>query len=231
MIHKGLRAAFYGLYAAFLYLGLPLLGWGVGDVRGFFSSTPRSTYAAAVVLLGLGVAYQFQRFPDSFGSVGGRSEKRVARQTITHAALSLSLLLGMLFLPFADRRGIAVVPWGEGMRWVGSGLAAVGMALIYLSGYYLGRMYSPEVTIQEGHQLITAGPYRWLRHPRYAGAVALTVGGCLLFRSWLVLLATPLVLAAVLFRIHDEEAMMAREFGAEWEAYCRRTWRLLPGVY
>jgi protein-S-isoprenylcysteine O-methyltransferase Ste14 len=53
----------------------------------------------------------------------------------------------------------------------------------------------------------------------------------LLFRSWIGLIAVAPLVAVLLFRIRDEEALMRREFGSEWEAYCRRSWRLLPGVF
>jgi hypothetical protein len=49
------------------------------------------------------------------------------------------------------------------------------------------------------------------------------IGQSLLFRSWIGIGITVLAMAVVLFRIHDEEALMYREFGGEWEAYCRQS--------
>lgn len=103
--------------------------------------------------------------------------------------------------------------------------------LIFFSGIYLGRQYLAEVTIQEGHKLITAGPYRLIRHPRYLGILFITLGASLVFRTWAGLALFTLVLALLLWRIKDEEALMAREFGDAWRAYCRRAWRLVPYIY
>ena len=93
------------------------------------------------------------------------------------------------------------------------------------------RLYSPEVTIQQNHQLITHGPYRHIRHPRYLGVLLLTLGLPLTFRSWVGVLMCPAVVAVILLRIRDEETLMQREFGQEWEAYCERSWLLIPWVY
>jgi len=118
-----------------------------------------------------------------------------------------------------------------GPRWLGVLLAGVGTLFIFWSGVALGRLYSPEVTVQEGHHLVTSGPYRFVRHPRYAGGIALILGMVLVFRSWVGLLVAVAFVAILGLRIRDEEALMRQEFGAEWDAYCRRSWRLIPRVY
>jgi protein-S-isoprenylcysteine O-methyltransferase Ste14 len=104
------------------------------------------------------------------------------------------------------------------------------MGLIFWSGLALGRLYSPEVTIQKNHRLITDGPYRHIRHPRYLGGMIQGIGLSLLFRSWIGLALTFLFIVIVSFRIKDEEALMSREFGEEWETYCKKSWRLIPFI-
>ena len=96
------------------------------------------------------------------------------------------------------------------------------MGLIIWSGLALGRLYSPEVTIQKDHHLVTDGPYRLIRHPRYVGGIIQGIGLSLLFRSWIGLVLTCLFVAIILFRIKDEEALMSKEFGQEWETYCQK---------
>jgi protein-S-isoprenylcysteine O-methyltransferase Ste14 len=87
------------------------------------------------------------------------------------------------------------------------------------------------VTLQEGHRLITGGAYRFVRHPRYLGVALLAAGLALLFRSWAGLALFPVILGILLFRIHDEERLMQEAFGQEWQAYARRSWRLIPFLY
>lgn len=116
-------------------------------------------------------------------------------------------------------------------RWAGLVLFGVGIALVLWSGVVLGRLYSPEVTVQTDYHLITDGPYHYIRHPRYLGGILYAVGFSLAFRSWIGIAACALALGIFLFRIRDEEALMRQEFGPAWETYCRRSWRLIPLVY
>jgi hypothetical protein len=53
-----LRAALFFVSTLLLYLGLPLFGWGLDDLGGFFSIAPRAGYALAVVLFGAAVGVQ-----------------------------------------------------------------------------------------------------------------------------------------------------------------------------
>jgi protein-S-isoprenylcysteine O-methyltransferase Ste14 len=226
-----LRAVYYFLSTLLPYLGLPLLGWGLDDVSGFFSQGARLAYVVVVVALAVAVGYQARDHPE--GIVGSRGDegKRVRRQSVVIVAIDL-LLYAMLFvLPSADRGQTGAPGAGSVVRWVGVILSAGGFALIHWSGFTLGRQYSEHVTIQPGHRLITTGPYRLVRHPRYLGGILLTSAVALVFRSWVGLLAVPLLLAIYLLRIRDEEALMHREFGPAWESYCRRSWRLLPGIF
>ena len=228
---KFLRSILFCLSTLLLYLGLPLLGWGLNDLTGFFSLAPRMGYALAVVLFGAAVGVQ--AFHGTEGIRGGKGDesKLNRRESVVRILMILVLYLAITFIPFADRRGIGVIIAGSGWRWLGVAFCGLGYAFIFWSGLALGRQYSAEVTIQKDHQLITSGPYRWIRHPRYLGVVALAVGLSLAFRSWIGLIAAPFILAALLLRIRDEEALLHREFGKEWETYARQSWRLLPGIF
>ncbi len=95
----------------------------------------------------------------------------------------------------------------------------------------LGKQFSVQVTIQEGHQLVTGGPFRFLRHPRYLSIITFNVGIALVFRSGLALVLVAALILVLLWRIHDEEALMHEEFGKDWEAYSARSWRLIPYVF
>jgi protein-S-isoprenylcysteine O-methyltransferase Ste14 len=141
------------------------------------------------------------------------------------------LYIALFFIPFFDRHDTLVFGDGIYLRWSGIGLSALGFALVYGSGVALGRQYSADVTIQTGHQLITKGIYHYIRHPRYLGVIALSIGVSCLFRSWIGLVASVLFLGVIFYRIKDEESLMHQEFGGAWEAYCNRSWRFLPYIY
>ena len=214
-----------------MYLGIPLLGWGVNDLCGFFSIYPRLGYAVLVFALSLAAGYQAIDAPEGIRGRQGDKGKRLRRQSIV-TALIIILLFGVLFfLPLADRHSIGVMSYGQPVRWSGLALIALGFALIFWSGVKLGRMYSAEVTIQQNHELITSDLFQYIRHPRYLGAIMLSLGLPLLFRSWIVLTLFIPFLIVMLLRIRDEEAVLSEEFGHDWEQYSKHSWRLIPFVY
>jgi protein-S-isoprenylcysteine O-methyltransferase Ste14 len=228
---KVLRGVGFLITTLLLYLGIPLFGWGLDDLPGFFSMNQRLGYGLIILVLGLAVGYQAIETPEGVRGSRGQEGKLVARQSIIRVVAVFLLLGALAFLPFSDRRGIGVLTDNQVIRWAGLALFAVGMGLVYWSGVALGRLYSAEVTLQKGHHLVTSGPYRYVRHPRYLGAVLLGASLSLTFRSWIGLAASFAFFGVMLLRIRDEEALMHEEFGPEWEDYCQRTWRLIPFVY
>ncbi len=228
-IVRGIASFFYTLL---IYLGLPLLGWGLKDLRGFFSVPQFIGYSISIALLGLLAGYTMIQRPGGMGNLGkGLEDKFVARQRIVRFTVVIMLFGALFFVPFADRRAIVVMEGGPVIRWIGLALMILGMGLIFWSSLALGRLYSPEVTLQKEHRLITDGLYRYVRHPRYLGGMMLGIGLSLLFRSWIGLALTGVFVFIIFFRIKDEEALMHRAFGADWVEYCKRSWRLVPFIF
>ena len=228
---KFLRTILFFIATLLIYLGVTLLGWGLADLEGFFSSAPRLWYAVVVGLFSLAVG--IQAYSSTEGIRGGKGEegKFVFRQRLVRIGLVLSLYIALFFIPFFDRRGIVTFGDSGIVRWLGVVLSALGFTLVFWSGLALGRQYSADVTIQEGHHLITNSVYRYIRHPRYLGVIALSIGVSCIFRSWIGLVASLFFLVVLLYRIKDEEMLMHEEFSEEWEAYCKRSWRLIPYLY
>jgi len=110
-------------------------------------------------------------------------------------------------------------------------LFIVGGGLRLWPVFVLGHRFSGLVAIQPGHRLVTEGIYRHLRNPSYLGLVINAIGWALAFRSVVGLLLAALTLIPLIARIHSEEALLRTQFGAEYDAYCARSWRLVPGVY
>lgn len=220
------------LFTLAIYLVLPLIGWGLDDLPGFFSFPQFVGYSISIAAFGLLAGYLIQR-PGGMGNATGKGQedKFNPRQRIVRFLVTGMLFGALVFVPFADRRGIGVLVHNDLMRWLGLALEITGMGLIFWSGIALGRLYSPEVTLQQDHHLVTYGPYRLIRHPRYLGGMIQGIGLSLLFRSWIGLLLTMIFIVIVMFRIKDEEAMMSKEFGQEWQVYCQKSWRLIPWVF
>jgi protein-S-isoprenylcysteine O-methyltransferase Ste14 len=79
--------------------------------------------------------------------------------------------------------------------------------------------------------LVTSGLYGIIRHPSYLGLFVSVLGWGLAFRSGVGVAIAVLMLLVLLARIKAEERLLSETFGAEYDAYRARTWRLLPYVY
>ena len=94
-----------------------------------------------------------------------------------------------------------------------------------------GGALADSVAIQPEHRLVTSGLYGVIRHPSYLGLFVLSLGWGLAFRSGVGVILAVLTLPVVLARIDAEERLLSETFGAEYEAYRNRTWRLFPFLY
>lgn len=228
---KYIRAFLRLLVPVIQLLGLPLLGWGIDDLRGFLSMSPRAGYAVIASVFVIDEVYPLIKGSVGNRTIKGEESKHVRRQHVLVILLLLFWSAILFFLPLADRHSIGVMMVSQEIRWLGLVLFGFGLATISWARATLGRMYSLEVTIQKSHQLITTGPYRYIRNPIYSGVIIQALGFSLVFRSWIGLAAMIPLVAFFLLRIKDEEAVLQSEFGSEWEAYCERSWRLIPYLY
>jgi protein-S-isoprenylcysteine O-methyltransferase Ste14 len=224
---RPLRTAVAILIGLLIYAGLPLLGWGVLDAHGFIGHTARLGYLALVVVLQVALALR----DPGLGREGGEDKAMVARQRWAVLILQILSLSVVLVAPFGGYREIGVFAEFEIGRYLGLVLIGTGFLFMNWAESTLGKHFSIQVTVQENHQRVTSGPYRNVRHPRYLGILLNNLGLALIFRSWPapVLVAGPALV--LLWRIRGEEALMHREFGSQWEAYVRRSWRLIPELF
>ncbi len=111
-------------------------------------------------------------------------------------------------------------------------LFAAGILLRWYSIIRLGRFFTIDVAITADHQLVDSGPYRFVRHPSYTGALLAFVGFGLVLRNWMSLLALVIpILVAFLYRINVEERALLDAIGDRYRAYASRTKRLIPFLY
>jgi protein-S-isoprenylcysteine O-methyltransferase Ste14 len=214
------RLAVFTVLSLAAYLGLAIAG--AGGARRFFSYPPLT--AVTVVTIALGFAALF-----SEGHIGsGVKEDRSNRWVI--AALGVLGVIDAYLPAYTDRIDFLTFG-GEAVRWIGFFLYSGGGVLRLAPVFVLGRRFSGLVAIQPEHRLVTSGLYGVIRHPSYLGLLVLVLGWGLAFRSGVGVVIALLMLAAVLARIQAEERLLGETFGAEYDAYRGRTWRLVPCVY
>jgi len=201
-------------------------GWGWDDLGGFFAHPAR----AGLVIVGLLnlVVVVVLRIPLDMLRKGS---KPVGAQRFVLAGLMLLGLTVMFLLPYGDRRGWLAHDGPDALRYLGLALYAAGNALAFAAVKTLDKQYSGYVTLQDDHKLVQHGIYGLIRHPIYLRMLLVGVSVPLLFRSWLWIPFLLVVVGIVTYRIRAEEKLLAEQFGAEFDAYRRRTWRLIPYLY
>ena len=117
-------------------------------------------------------------------------------------------------------------------RWVGVALYALGGGLRLWPVFVLGQSVQ-----RAGRHSARATPsrprgiYGLIRNPSYLGMLINMLGWGLAFRGWSGIGIALLLLVPLVARIRAEERLLRSHFGAEYDAYCERTWRLVPWIY
>jgi protein-S-isoprenylcysteine O-methyltransferase Ste14 len=114
--------------------------------------------------------------------------------------------------------GITVMLFGVALRWYSAGI--------------LGKYFTFDIAIHGGQVLIEAGPYRYIRHPSYSGALLTLLGFGMALGNWAGLGAALVCLGAAYgYRIPIEEAALTAALGTPYRQYVERTWRLVPFLF
>ncbi len=161
------------------------------------------------------------------------NEMIVRRVDGLEKALMLILIPGALLLPviylFTPWLAFADYHLPAFASWCGVVLMMAALWLFWRSHVDLGQNWSQSLEIRKGHQLVTHGVYRSVRHPMYASIWLWCLAQGLLLQNWLAGWYALLAFALMYFlRTPREEQMMCQAFGQEYRDYMRRTGRLFP---
>jgi protein-S-isoprenylcysteine O-methyltransferase Ste14 len=109
-------------------------------------------------------------------------------------------------------------------------VASVWLALVAFKT--LGKQWDVQAKIIEGHELITTGPYRIVRHPIYSGMFGLLIiTGYSMTQLWVYLIAIILFLVGTIFRIKVEERLLIQHFGDDYLKYKKRVSTIIPYLF
>jgi protein-S-isoprenylcysteine O-methyltransferase Ste14 len=115
-----------------------------------------------------------------------------------------------------------------GVEILGIILSWIGAAVAVWARLQLGANWSATVTRKVGHQLISTGPYAYMRHPIYSGMLLAVLGTVLVLGEWRGWVALALVAVAFTIKAKREERFLADEFGGGYEQYRQSAGFLLP---
>src|SRR6516165_1059656 len=117
------------------------------------------------------------------------------------------------------------------MQVVGLAVGLAGAVLLVWASVLLGRLMIHEAAVREDHALIESGPYRFVRHPVYAGYLALLLGSGVASLNACLWLLWPVSLLGIRIQAAAEEQLLEQCFGQAYERYVRRTGRLVPRLW
>lgn len=164
--------------------------------------------------------------------IGVSHDARTPRDRAALAAATLGLAVVPLLYVATDGLDLADYPFQPWLAWIGAVLAVGFLALFVASHRHLGRNWSVSLEIRREHTLITDGLYRFVRHPMYSSFWLWALAQVCLVQNGV---AGPagLVGVAILYwtRVGPEEAMMRGAFNGAYEAYARRTGRIVPRIW
>ena len=149
---------------------------------------------------------------------------RTVRLVLIACAVVL-LCLPSVPLPLLDQRFLPV-----GGLWfcIGAAITAGGLVFSVSARRHLGKNWSQAVTVKEGHELITSGPYGLVRHPIYTGLLLGFLGSAVARGQWRGLIAIALVFVVLWRKLRLEEKWMRTQFGETYEAYSQKVAALVP---
>ena len=150
--------------------------------------------------------------------------------------LATVIKIGGVFLwltPIAYIVNPAWLSWSKMMlpntlRFVGLLISVGCPMLFYWLFSHIGNNISPTSATRSQHQLVTTGPYRWIRHPLYTFGLLLFIGFGLLADNWLFLFLGLITFMIMAIRTPKEEANLIDKFGEDYLKYMQQTGRFFP---
>lgn len=117
------------------------------------------------------------------------------------------------------------------LNWIAFVLALTSLAFMIWSRVVLGKNWSGRIAIKKDHQLITNGPYRFVRHPMYTGFIFAFFWSAVLLGEVRGLISFIILVIGVLMKLRLEEKFVHEAFGQDYQAYSKRVKKIVPFIY
>ncbi len=157
---------------------------------------------------------------------GAAGNKRTARDEsgASRALHGVLTAVGFILL-FSQKPGKSISGGAAGLA-----MTVAGVAFSIWARVILGRNWSATVTLKEEHELVRRGPYRYVRHPIYSGALLAMLGTAIASSGWRGYAGFATCLIAWKWKSLTEEQFMVDQFGVQYDRYRREVKALIPGL-
>lgn len=146
---------------------------------------------------------------------------------------NLLLAAGVVLIAYSPAwpvSGIMLLRPSDPAAWAGLGVMVPGLALALWARLRIGRNWSARAVVKDQHELITHGPYHYVRHPIYTGLLAMALGTVLQCCTIGTAVGWLAVLAGVVLQARQEEHLMRATFGETYDRYASRVAGLMPRI-
>jgi len=159
---------------------------------------------------------------------GGPTAEKQPAQKIIMSIVSVGFI-ALLFVPALDHR----FSWSHmpaALALAGNALMAIGWLAIFFV-FRENSFSSAIIEIADDQKVVSTGPYAWVRHPMYAGALVMLLGMPLALGSWRGVAVLLAMLPAFVWRVFDEERLLTENLPGYAEYRQKVRFRLIPGVW
>jgi protein-S-isoprenylcysteine O-methyltransferase Ste14 len=150
----------------------------------------------------------------------------------------LPTILGVILIETGWRKSAPATPLGAGLwppsptiQWLAFVVVVAGLLVAIRARVVLASNWSAHVVVKEGHELLTHGPYAWVRHPIYTGILMMLAGTAVAMGTGAALLGLAFAILGMVIKLRQEEAIMRTQFTGAYADYERRVKRLIPFVW
>ena len=186
-------------------------------------------FAALILLTAIGISSYFRRKADR------ESGQKISRKVDGTVFMNIVKIGGLILWlsPLVYLINPAWMAWSklglpEWVRWLGVGLGILCTMGIYWLFSSIGSGITPTSATRKQHQLVTSGPYRWVRHPLYTVGSSMFIALGMMADNWFIIALGVLAFIAMASRTPKEEANLIEKFGDEYREYMKRTGRYFP---
>ncbi len=222
------RQALYALRDFFYTLVLAIFGWVLADFQGFMNHPIAATGTffenswnltfTALLIIAYGVEVVFCP-----GLVRPRDEVRNPWRRWKGMLMEANLVPAT----FCARLGVMQMAHSDYIRYAGLFFFAISLAVTVS----YGRVRSEQIKKVGDNSFATTGIYRKVRFPEYLAQLTYSLGVALLFKSWLALIATILLLRYMVVYVRKLNGYVQEKYMRDWSEYSRKTRLLIPFIY
>ena len=185
--------------------------------------------AALILFTGIGISSYYRRKADR------ESGEKISRKVDGSMMMNIIKIGGLILWlsPVAYLLNPQWMAWSkinlpEWVRWLGVVMGVLCILGIYWLFSSIGSGITPTSATRNKHQLVTSGPYRWVRHPLYTVGSSMFISIGMMADNWFIAALGILAFILMAVRTPKEEANLIEKFGDEYQEYMKHTGRFLP---